>query len=210
MNLDPCTIAASRMNSLVQLEATSASNIFHIMFDEATNSPQSNFTNGVVILNNQGGDINRMKQHLGRDKGSVVSCTKVNPEVRNAILGSLKETAQKAKENRGDFGEENPFGRFMNEYDSDEVQEIPHLQAKGVSFNKLETSTNKGKRKAITSTSAYFKGGRDGSQPTIKAFNSPFYQNSIDHIAAIGHRYKGSFYHAIQSLCCEMLRKNYN
>ncbi|KAL3509374.1 hypothetical protein ACH5RR_028775 [Cinchona calisaya] len=101
-------------------------------------------------------------------RGSVVLCTKIAPEARQAILGSLKEIAQKAKEKRGDFEEENPFGRFMNEYDGDEVQEIPHLQAKGVLFNEIETLVGKGKRKATT-------------------VNSPFYQNAIDNIAAIGH-----------------------
>ncbi|KAL3518336.1 hypothetical protein ACH5RR_020925 [Cinchona calisaya] len=74
-----------------------------------------------------GGGTNRMKQHLAGEKGSIVSCTKVAPEARHAILESLKETAQKAKEKRGDFVEENPFGHFMNDYDGDEVQEIPHL-----------------------------------------------------------------------------------
>ncbi|KAL3523232.1 hypothetical protein ACH5RR_016066 [Cinchona calisaya] len=171
-----------------------------------------------------GGGINRIKKHLAGENGSVVSCTKVAPEVRHAILGSLKETAQKAKEKRGDFEEENPFGHFMNEYDGDEVQEIPHLPAKGV--YEVETSAGKGKRKATTSINAYIKGGRDSSQPTIKAcmqskekwhntdmsialwfydacipinaVNSPFYQNAIDHIAAMGHGNKGPSYHAMR------------
>ncbi|KAL3509371.1 hypothetical protein ACH5RR_028772 [Cinchona calisaya] len=112
-------------------------------------------------------------------RGSVVLCTKIAPEARQAILGSLKEIAQKAKEKRGDFEEENPFGRFMNEYDGDEVQEIPHLQAKGVLFNEIETLVGKGKRKATT-------------------VNSPFYQNAIDNIAAIGHGYTGPSCHAMR------------
>ncbi|KAL3518575.1 hypothetical protein ACH5RR_021164 [Cinchona calisaya] len=123
-----------------------------------------------ILTHHTSDGINRMKQHLAGEKGSVVSCTKVTPKVRHAILGSLKETAQKAKEKRGDFEEENPFGRFMNEYDGDEVQEIPHLQAKGVSFNEVETSP----------------------------VNSPFYQNAIDHIAAMGHGYKSPSYHALR------------
>ncbi|KAL3502759.1 hypothetical protein ACH5RR_037208 [Cinchona calisaya] len=118
--------------------------------------------------------------------------------MRSAILGSLKEIAQKAKEKIGDFEKENPFGHFMIEYDGDEVQEVPHLQARRVSFNEVETSAGKGKRKANIGMNACFKDGRDSSQPTIKAFNSPFYQNAIDYIVATGHGYKGPSYHAIK------------
>ncbi|KAL3498493.1 hypothetical protein ACH5RR_041225 [Cinchona calisaya] len=65
-----------------------------------------------------------------REKSSVAPCTKVTLEVRHAILGSLKEYAQKAKEKRGDFGEENPYGRSLNDFDGDDIQEIPSLEPK--------------------------------------------------------------------------------
>ncbi|KAL3519903.1 hypothetical protein ACH5RR_018052 [Cinchona calisaya] len=119
-----------------------------------------------------------MKQHLTGENSSVASCMKVALDVRQVILESLNEIALKAKEKRGDFGEENPFGCFVNEYDGDEVQEIPHLQAKRVSFNEVEASVGKGKRKAAT-------------------VSSPFYQRAIDHIATIEHGYKGPSYYAI-------------
>ncbi|KAL3500098.1 hypothetical protein ACH5RR_039191 [Cinchona calisaya] len=89
-----------------------------------------------------------MKLHLAGERGSVVPCTKVAPEVRHAILGSLKEYAQKAKEKMGDFREENPYGRSVNDFDGDDIQEIPPPRAKGVSINMTGASTNKGKRKA--------------------------------------------------------------
>ncbi|KAL3522357.1 hypothetical protein ACH5RR_015191 [Cinchona calisaya] len=76
-----------------------------------------------------------MKLHLAGERGSVALCTKVAPKVRHAILGSLKEYAQKAKEKIGDFGEENPYSRSVNDFDSDDIQEIPPPRAKGVSIN---------------------------------------------------------------------------
>ncbi|KAL3518882.1 hypothetical protein ACH5RR_021471 [Cinchona calisaya] len=179
-----------------------------------------------------------MKLHLAGERGSVAPCTKVAPEVRHAILGSLKEYAQKAKEKRGDFGEENPYGRSVNDFDGDDIQEIPPPRAEGVSINMAGASASKGKRKATTGINAYFKGGRDTSQPTIKAclqskekwhntdmtialwfydacipinaINSPFYQRAIDHIASMRHGYKGLSYHALRSLYYEMLKKMYN
>ncbi|KAL3502834.1 hypothetical protein ACH5RR_037283 [Cinchona calisaya] len=51
------------------------------------------------------------------ERGSVAPRTRIAPEVRYAILGSLKEYAQKVKEKRGDFGEENPFGRSVDDFD---------------------------------------------------------------------------------------------
>ncbi|XP_071906285.1 uncharacterized protein [Coffea arabica] len=89
-------------------------------------------------------------------------------------------------------------------------------------------SSSKGKRKVTTSTGirAFFKGGRDTSQPTIKAclqskekwentdmaialwfydacipinaVNSPFFQKAIDQIASMGHGYKGPSYHSLR------------
>ncbi|KAL3529095.1 hypothetical protein ACH5RR_008417 [Cinchona calisaya] len=54
------------MNSLVQLEVTLVSNIFHVMFDGATNSHQSNFTIEVVIFNDRGSFVaGLLKKHLG-------------------------------------------------------------------------------------------------------------------------------------------------
>ncbi|KAL3509485.1 hypothetical protein ACH5RR_028886 [Cinchona calisaya] len=159
-----------------------------------------------------------MKLHLAGERGSVAPCTKIAPEVRQAILGSLKEYAQKAKEKKGDFGEENPYGRSVNDFDGDDIQEIPPPRAKGVSINMAGASASKGKRKATIGINAYFKGRRDISLPTIKAclqskekwqntdmaialwfydacipinaVNSPFYQRAIDHIASMGHGYK--------------------
>ncbi|KAL3537023.1 hypothetical protein ACH5RR_000389 [Cinchona calisaya] len=173
-----------------------------------------------------GGGIHRMKLHLSGERGSAAPCTKVAPEVRHAILGSLKQYAQKAKEKIGDFGEENPYGRSVNDFDGDDIQEIPPPRAKGVSINMAGASACKGKRKATTGINAYFKGGRDTLQPTIKAclqskekwhntdmaialwfydacipinaVNSPFYQRAIDHIASMGHGYKGPSYHALR------------
>ncbi|KAL3506661.1 hypothetical protein ACH5RR_032043 [Cinchona calisaya] len=81
-----------------------------------------------------------MKLHLARERGSVAPCTKVAPEVRHAILGSLKEYAQKVKEKIGDFGEENPYGHSVNDFDSDDIQEIPSPRAKGVSINMARTN----------------------------------------------------------------------
>ncbi|KAL3510055.1 hypothetical protein ACH5RR_029456 [Cinchona calisaya] len=109
-----------------------------------------------------------MKLHLARERGSVAPCTKVAPEVRYAILGSLKEYAQKAKEKRGDFGEENPYGRSVNDFDSDDIQEIPPPRAKGVSINMVGASVGKGKRKATIGINAYFKDRRDTLQRAIK------------------------------------------
>ncbi|KAL3528938.1 hypothetical protein ACH5RR_008260 [Cinchona calisaya] len=110
-----------------------------------------------------------MKLHLVRERGSVAPCTKVAPEVRHAILGSLKEYAQKAKEKRGDFGKENLNGCSVNDFDGDDIQEIPPCRVKGISINVVGASAGKGKRKATTSINAYFKSGRDTLQPTIKA-----------------------------------------
>ncbi|KAL3509230.1 hypothetical protein ACH5RR_028631 [Cinchona calisaya] len=160
-----------------------------------------------------------MKLHLAGERGSVAPCTKVAPKVRHAILGSLKEYLQKAKEKKGDFGEENSYGCSVNDFDGDDIQEIPPPRAKGVSINIVGVSAGKGKRKATTSINAYFKGGHDTSQPTIKAclqskekwhntdmavaiwfydtfipinaVNSPFYQRVIDHVASMRHGYKG-------------------
>ncbi|KAL3533222.1 hypothetical protein ACH5RR_006743 [Cinchona calisaya] len=154
-----------------------------------------------------------MKLHLAEERGSIAPCTKVAPEVRHAILGSLKEYAQKTKERRGDFGEENPYGRSMNDFAGNDIQEIPPPRAKGVSINMVGASAGKGKRKVTIGINTYFKGGCDTSQPTIKAclqskekqhdtdmaitlwsydtcipisvVNSPFYQRAIDQIASM-------------------------
>ena len=58
----------------------------------------------------------------------------------------------------------NPFGHTTYVFDGDEVQEIPFHLANEIG------SSSKGKRKVTTSTSirAFFKDGRDTSQPTIK------------------------------------------
>nr|XP_027124009.1 uncharacterized protein LOC113740668 [Coffea arabica] len=89
-------------------------------------------------------------------------------------------------------------------------------------------SSSKGKRKVTASTGirAFFKGGCDTSQPTIKAclqskekwkntdmaialwfydacipinaVNSPFFQKAIDQIASMGHGYKSPSYHSLR------------
>ncbi|KAL3497996.1 hypothetical protein ACH5RR_040728 [Cinchona calisaya] len=97
-----------------------------------------------------------MKQHFVGERGSVTLCTRVAPEVRHAILGSLKEFAQKAKEKIEDFVEENPFGHSKNDFDDNDVQEIPSPQAKGV-------LASKEKRKATIGINVYFKVGHDTS-----------------------------------------------
>ncbi|KAG6525274.1 hypothetical protein ZIOFF_015228 [Zingiber officinale] len=118
-----------------------------------------------------GGGIFRMKQHLAGVRGSIVSCRKVPPEVRHAISVTLKDIFEKKKK-KGEFGVENPFGRSVDEFDGDEVQEIPIIHTKGITINEASAPSDKGKRKATTlgpGIHNFFKGGHDNSQPTIKA-----------------------------------------
>nr|XP_027071766.1 uncharacterized protein LOC113696566 [Coffea arabica] len=175
-----------------------------------------------------GGGIHRMKQHLAGVTGSITSCAHVDPAVRLAILTSLQENDKKSKEKRGDFGVENPFGQPVHEFVGDEVQEVPPPRVRDISMNEAGTSLGKGKRKttAPTGIRAFFKGGRDSSQPTIKAclqskdkwqntdmaialwfydacipinaVNSPFFQKAIDQIASMGHGYKAPSYHSLR------------
>ncbi|XP_042415140.1 uncharacterized protein LOC122004296 [Zingiber officinale] len=119
-----------------------------------------------------GGGIFRMKQHLAGARGSIVSCRKVPPEVRHAISVTLKDIFEKKKGKKGEFGVENPFGRSVDEFDGDEVQEIPIIHTKGITINEASAPSDKGKRKATTLGPGiynFFKGGHDNSQPTIKA-----------------------------------------
>ncbi|KAG6511416.1 hypothetical protein ZIOFF_029484 [Zingiber officinale] len=97
-----------------------------------------------------GGGIFRMKQHLAGARGSIVSCKKVPPEVRHAISVTLKDIFEKKKEKKGEFGVENPFGRSVDEFDGDEVQEIPIIHTKGITINEVSAPSDKGKRKATT------------------------------------------------------------
>ncbi|KAG6480722.1 hypothetical protein ZIOFF_057307 [Zingiber officinale] len=92
-----------------------------------------------------GGGIFRMKQHLARARGSIVSCGKVPPEVRHAISVTLKDIFEKKKEKRGEFGVEKSFGRSVDEFDGDEVQEIPIIHTKGITINEASASSDKGK-----------------------------------------------------------------
>ncbi|KAL3520068.1 hypothetical protein ACH5RR_018217 [Cinchona calisaya] len=181
------------------------------------------------------GGIHCLKLHLAGERDGVAPCTKVALEVRHANLGSWKEYAQKPKEKIGDFGEENPYGCSVNDFDGDDIQEIHPPQPKGVSINMVGASASKGKRKATIGINAYFKDGCDTSQPTIKAclqskekwhntdmvialwfydacilinaVNSPFYQRAIDHIASMGHGYKGTYYHALRVLLLRDAKK---
>ncbi|XP_027102739.2 uncharacterized protein [Coffea arabica] len=175
-----------------------------------------------------GGGIHRMKQHLAGVTGSVTSCPNVDPAVRLAILTCLQENDKKSKEKRGDFGVESPFGQPVHEFVGDEVQEVPPPRIREISMNEAGTSLGKGKRKttAPTGIHAFFKGGRDSTQPTIKAclqskdkwqntdmaialwfydacipinaVNSPFFQKAIDQIASMGHGYKAPSYHSLR------------
>ncbi|XP_071933455.1 uncharacterized protein [Coffea arabica] len=95
-------------------------------------------------------------------------------------------------------------------------------------MNEAGTSLGKGERKttAPTGIRAFFKGGRDSTQPTIKAclqskdkwqntdmaialwfddacipinaVNSPFFQKAINQIASMGHGYKALSYHSLR------------
>ncbi|XP_071917038.1 uncharacterized protein [Coffea arabica] len=175
-----------------------------------------------------GGGIHRMKQHLAGVMGSVTSCSHVDPAVRLAILTSLQENDKKSKGKRGDFGVENPFGQPVHEFVGDEVQAVPPPRVREISMNEAGTSLGRGKRKttAPTGIHAFFKGGRDSSQPTIKAclqsknkwqntdmaialwfydacipinaVNSPFFQKAIDQIASMGHGYQAPSYHSLR------------
>ncbi|CAA7038795.1 unnamed protein product [Microthlaspi erraticum] len=158
---------------------------------------------------NQGGGINRMKQHLAGVKGNTNACKNVPPEVQHAMRMSLKEHDDRAKEK----SRVNNTRQFVDlEDDEDSGQGfMPPSQ----------------KRKANTDINSYFKQGlQDQSQPTIKsclqskekihdadmavalffydvcmpmnAVNSRFYQPMISKIASMGHGYKGPLYHALR------------
>ncbi|CAA7060169.1 unnamed protein product [Microthlaspi erraticum] len=101
---------------------------------------------------NQGGGINRMKQHLAGVKGNTNACKNVPPEVQHAMRMSLKENDDRAKEKSG----VNNTRQFVDlEDDEDSGQGfMPPRQ----------------KRKANTDINSYFKQGlQDQSQPTIKS-----------------------------------------
>ncbi|KAL3513009.1 hypothetical protein ACH5RR_025726 [Cinchona calisaya] len=82
-----------------------------------------------------GGGIHRMKLHLAGEMVNVAPCT--------------KEYAQKSKEKSADFWEQNSYGRSVNDFDGNDIQEIPPPLAKGVSINMVEASASQGKRKAM-------------------------------------------------------------
>ncbi|KAG6504947.1 hypothetical protein ZIOFF_037295 [Zingiber officinale] len=92
-----------------------------------------------------GGGIFRMKQHLVGARGSIISCGKVPPEVRHAISIILKDIFEKNKENRRKFGIENLFGRSVDEFDGDGVQEISIIHTKGITINEASAPSDKGK-----------------------------------------------------------------
>ncbi|XP_056841624.1 uncharacterized protein LOC130494836 [Raphanus sativus] len=156
---------------------------------------------------NQGGGINRMKQHLAGVKGSTNGCTKVPPEVQHEMRNSLKENEDRANVKRG-------VNRQLHDFDDGEGSTqvcVPPSQ----------------KRKVSTDVSSYFKRGlEDQTQPTIKsclqskekvhdadmaialffydvcmpmnAANSRFYQPMINKIASMGRGYIGPSYHALR------------
>ncbi|XP_024015950.1 uncharacterized protein LOC112089200 [Eutrema salsugineum] len=170
---------------------------------------KSTFTCDFCGKKNQGGGINRMKQHLAGQKGSTNACKKVPPEFQYAMRTSLKENEDRAKEKRG----VNVMRQF---HDVDDGQ-ASHQGSVPLSR----------KRKGSTDINSYFKRGlEDQVQPTIKsclqskekihdadmavalffydvcmpmnAVNSRFYQPMISKIASMGHGYIGPSYHDLR------------
>ncbi|KAF7841403.1 hypothetical protein G2W53_003701 [Senna tora] len=158
----------------------------------------------------KGGGINRMKQHLAGVTGQIMSCKKVPHDVRHQMLESLKNVQQKKQTEE------------LNEAydDQQEVEESPQ-PSKRVAFAQAS-----GKKRNSTPKNYFAPRTTPGSQPTLKsvlsskeaiykakmaiakwfcdacipfnAINSPYFQEAVDAVAAIGPGFKGPSYHELR------------
>ncbi|KAF7839716.1 uncharacterized protein G2W53_008198 [Senna tora] len=130
-------------------------------------------------LTYKGGGINRMKQHLAGVTGQITSCKKVPHDVRHQMLESLKNVQQKKQTEE------------LNEaYDDQQEAEESPQPSKRVAFAQASEAIYKAKM-------AIAKWFYDACIP-FNAINSPYFQEAVDAVAAIGLRFKGPSYHELR------------